>query len=43
MSTSAELIKVLRLEFAEMGVPEELSCDRGTNLTSYEMKNWLKG
>ena len=41
--TTADLIKVLREEFADMGVPEELSCDRGTNITSFEMKEWLKG
>ena len=41
-STSAELIKTLRTEFADWGVPEELSCDKGTNLSSHEMKTWLK-
>ena len=33
----SELIKVLRQEFTTMGVPEEISCDRGTNLTSIEI------
>ena len=42
-ATSAELIKVLRQEFAAMGVPEEISCGRGTNLTSREITTWLKG
>ena len=42
-ATSGEVIKVLRKEFGDMGVPEEISCDRGTNLTSTEIKNWLKG
>ena len=42
-ATSAELIKVLRQEFASMGVPEEMSCDRGTNLSSRELTTWLKG
>ena len=42
-STSAELIKVLRREFGDMGVPEELSCDGGKNLTSVEVREWLKG
>ena len=42
-STSAELIKTLREEFGDFGVPEELSCDRGTNLTSHEMKTFFKG
>ena len=42
-STSAEPIKVLRREFGDMGVPEELSCDGGKNLTSYEVREWLKG
>ena len=42
-STSAELIKVLRNEFGAMGVPVELSCDGGKNLTSYEVREWLKG
>ena len=41
-STSAELIKVLRQEFGAFGVSEELSCDRGKNLTSYKVKEWLK-
>ena len=41
-STSVELIKVLRQEFGSMGVPEELSCDGGKNLTSYEVREWLK-
>ena len=41
-STSAELIKVLRHEFGAMGVPEELSCDGGKNLTSHEVITWLK-
>merc|ERR1712082_343126 len=39
---SAELIKVLRQEFGSMGVPEELSCDGGKNLTSSEVIDWLK-
>ena len=26
-----------------MGVPKEMSCDRGTNLTSHEITTWLKG
>ena len=34
-SMSAELIKDLRKEFGDMGVPEELSCDGRKNLTSY--------
>ena len=42
-STSAELIKVLRREFGDMGVPEGLSCDGGKNLTSFEVREWLKG
>ena len=42
-ATSAEVIKVLRQEFASMGVPEELSCDRGTNLSSREITTWLTG
>ena len=42
-STSAELIKVLRRVFGDMGVPEELSCDGGKNLTSLEVREWLKG
>ena len=36
-ATSGELIKALRKEFARMGIPEEMSCDRGTNLTSNEI------
>ena len=31
-ATLSELIKVLRQEFASMGVPEEISCDGETNL-----------
>ena len=42
-STSANLISALRTQFEAMGVPEELSCDRGTNLTSSEITTWLKG
>ena len=42
-STSAELIKVLRHEFGAMGVPEELTCDGEKNLTSYKVKDLLKG
>ena len=42
-ATLAELIKVLRQEFTAMGVPEELSCNRGTNLMSREITTWLKG
>ena len=42
-STSSELINVLRAKLMIMGVPEEMSCDGGTYLTSYEMKAWLKG
>ena len=38
-----ELIKVLRAEFMNMGMPEEMSCDGGKNLTSYKMMAWLKG
>ena len=41
-SNSVELIRVLREEFAEFGVPEELSCDRGTSLAFYKMKEWFK-
>ena len=26
-----------------MGVPEVLSCDGGQNLTSFEVREWLKG
>ena len=40
-ATSDEVIKVLREEFADMGVPEEISCDRGSNLVSREIKDWL--
>ena len=39
----SELIKVLRQEFATMGVPEEISCDRGMNLMSREITSWLMG
>ena len=42
-STSTELIRCLRVEFGAMGVPEELSCDGGKNLTSHEVREWLKG
>ena len=42
-ATSREVIKVLRKEFASMGMPDEMSCDRGTNLTSSEITTWLKG
>ena len=41
-STSAKLIKLLRAEFINLGIPKEMSCDGGKNLTSYEMKAWLK-
>merc|ERR1712239_43108 len=41
-ATTAEVIKSLRNLFADFGVPEEFSCDGGTNLTSEEMKNFLK-
>ena len=41
-SMSKELIKALRAEFADWGGPEELSCNRGTNLTSHEMRTWLQ-
>ena len=41
-STSVELIKCLRKLFSDMGIPEELACDGGKNLTSYEMKEFLK-
>ena len=40
---SSEMIKVLRQEFTTMGVPEEISCHRGTNLMSIEITTWLKG
>ena len=42
ISNLVELIKALRQEFISMGVPEEISCDRGTNLTSNEITTWLK-
>ena len=41
-ATTAEVIKSLRNLFADFGVPEEFACDGGTNLTSEEMKNFLK-
>ena len=41
-ATSSEVIKVLREEFMDMGVPEEISCDRGSNLVSREITDWLK-
>ena len=41
-STSAELMKTLRQEFGGWGVPEELSCDRGSILTLHVMITWYK-
>ena len=40
-ATSGEVIKVLRDEFMDFGVPEEISVDRGSNLVSKEIKDWL--
>ena len=42
-ATSREVINVPREEFSDMSVPEEISCDRGSNLVSYEITEWLKG
>ena len=42
-STSTNLISALRTQFEDMGVPEELACDRGSNLTSSEITTWLRG
>ena len=42
-STLAKLIKVLWEEFATMAVHEQMSCDKGINLTSHELNECLKG
>ena len=41
-TTSHHLVSVLRTLFTRHGVPEEMSCDGGTNLVSEEMQNFLK-
>ncbi|KAG0723661.1 hypothetical protein GWK47_042256 [Chionoecetes opilio] len=40
-ATSARLITVFRRWFKRFGIPEELSCDGGTNLTSQESRGFL--
>ncbi|KAG0710423.1 hypothetical protein GWK47_022830 [Chionoecetes opilio] len=40
-ATSACLITVFRRWFKRFGIPEELSCDGGTNLTSQESRGFL--
>ncbi|KAG0726345.1 hypothetical protein GWK47_036810 [Chionoecetes opilio] len=40
-TTSARLITVFRRFFKRFGIPEELSCDGGTNLTSQESRGFL--
>ena len=41
-ATSGNLIKIFRRYFTRWGAPEELSTDGGTNLSSEEMKSFLK-
>ena len=41
-ATSSGVIKVLREEFMDFGIPEEISVDRGSNLMSKEITDWLK-
>ena len=41
-TTSHHLITYLRDLFTRHGVPEDLSCDGGTNLVSDEMQNFMK-
>ena len=40
-ATSARLITVFRRWFRRFGIPEELSCDGGTNLTSQESRGFF--
>lgn len=40
-ATSARLITIFRRWFRHFGIPEELSCDGGTNLTSQESRGFF--
>ncbi|XP_045130529.1 uncharacterized protein K02A2.6-like [Portunus trituberculatus] len=41
-ATSSRLITLFRRWFTRFGIPEELSCDGGTNLTSHESRRFFE-
>ncbi|XP_063852409.1 uncharacterized protein K02A2.6-like [Scylla paramamosain] len=41
-ATSSRLITLFRRWFTRFGIPEEFSCDGGTNLTSHESRRFLE-